>query len=99
MTFFSLVFLSVLNRYHHPNIIAGQGTFGLKIVEQVPDIDAVVVPVGGAGLIAGVAIAVKAVYPSCMIMGSNRKGARVIMRRAKPVNQPTPTYNLLSPMD
>lgn len=68
--FLSLLFLSVLNRYDHPHIIAGQGTLGLEIVEQVPDIDAVVVPVGGAGLIAGVAIAVKTLRPNCMIIVS-----------------------------
>ncbi|XP_032668987.1 L-threonine ammonia-lyase-like [Odontomachus brunneus] len=61
--------LVYINGYDHPHIIAGQGTLGLEIVEQVPDIDAVVVPVGGAGLIAGVAIAVKTIHPNCMIIG------------------------------
>lgn len=57
-------------RYDHPQIIAGQGTMGLEIVEQVPNIDAVVIPVGGGGLIAGVALAVKALYPHVKVIVS-----------------------------
>lgn len=57
-------------RYDHPHIIAGQGTMGLEIVEQVPNIDAVVIPVGGGGLIAGVALAVKALYPYVKVIVS-----------------------------
>lgn len=57
-------------RYDHPHIIAGQGTMGLEIVEQVPNIDAVVIPVGGGGLIAGVALAVKALYPHVKVIVS-----------------------------
>ena len=55
-------------RYDHPHILAGQGTMGLEIVEQVPNIDAVVIPVGGGGLIAGVALAVKALYPHIQVI-------------------------------
>lgn len=51
--------LTYINGYDHRDIIAGAGTIGLEMIEQVPDLDAVVVPVGGAGLIAGVALAVK----------------------------------------
>lgn len=58
-----------INGYDHPHIIAGQGTLGLEIVEQVQDIDAVIVPVGGGGLIAGIALAVKTLYPNCKIIG------------------------------
>ncbi|ESO09945.1 hypothetical protein HELRODRAFT_185307 [Helobdella robusta] len=61
--------LMYINGYDHPNIIAGQGTMGIEIVEQVPDVDAVVVPVGGGGLIAGVALAVKSLKPSVKIFG------------------------------
>jgi threonine dehydratase len=50
-------------------VIAGQGTLGLEIVEQVPDVDAVVVPVGGGGLISGIAVAVKALRPSVRVYG------------------------------
>ncbi|ROT85656.1 hypothetical protein C7M84_009725 [Penaeus vannamei] len=55
--------------YDHPHILAGQGTMGLEIVEQVPNIDAVVIPVGGGGLIAGVALAVKALHPHVQVIG------------------------------
>lgn len=51
--------------------MAGQGTLGLEIVEQVPDIDAVVVPVGGGGLIAGVALAMKTLHPRVKIIVSD----------------------------
>ena len=48
-----------INGYDDPEIIAGTGTLGIEMLEQVPDVDVVVVPVGGAGLIAGVALAMK----------------------------------------
>ncbi|XP_074641812.1 L-threonine ammonia-lyase-like [Tubulanus polymorphus] len=58
-----------INGYDHPHILAGQGTMGLEIVEQVSDIDAVVIPVGGGGLIAGTALAIKSLYPDVQIIG------------------------------
>jgi threonine dehydratase len=51
--------LAYIDGYDDPTIIAGQGTMGVEIVEQVADLDAVVIPVGGAGLFAGVALAIK----------------------------------------
>ena len=57
-------------RYDHPHIIAGQGTLGLEIADQVSDLDAVVVPVGGGGLIAGVALALKTLYPKTTVIVS-----------------------------
>jgi threonine dehydratase len=50
-------------------VIAGQGTVGLEVLEQVPDLDAVVVPVGGGGLVSGIAAAVKALAPSVRVVG------------------------------
>ncbi|XP_019632542.1 PREDICTED: uncharacterized protein LOC109476108 isoform X1 [Branchiostoma belcheri] len=58
-----------INGYDHPHILAGQGTMGLEIVEQVSDIDAVVIPIGGGGLIAGSALAIKSLYPSVKVIG------------------------------
>jgi threonine dehydratase len=55
--------LVYIDGYDDPAIIAGQGTMGLEVIEQVSDFDAVIVPVGGAGLIAGVALAVKTLRP------------------------------------
>lgn len=60
--------LTFINGYDHPNIIAGQGTIGLEICEQVTNPDAVVIPVGGGGLIAGVATAIKALSPKTKII-------------------------------
>ncbi|XP_071439073.1 L-threonine ammonia-lyase [Hetaerina americana] len=61
--------LTYINGYDHPHIMAGQGTLGLEIVEQVEKPDAVIVPVGGGGLIAGVALAVKTLYPDVKVVG------------------------------
>src|SRR5207302_9444391 len=60
--------LAYIDGYDDPSIIAGQGTMGLEIVEQIPDLEAVVVPVGGAGLIAGVSLAVKTLRPQAKIV-------------------------------
>ncbi|KAJ8947278.1 hypothetical protein NQ318_014175 [Aromia moschata] len=58
-----------INGYDNPQVIAGQGTMALEIMEQVQDIDAVVVPTGGGGLLAGVAVAIKSLYPSIKVIG------------------------------
>lgn len=55
--------------YDHPAVIAGQGTIGLEILEQVPEADTIVVPVGGGGLISGILSAVKNSKPSIRIIG------------------------------
>jgi threonine dehydratase len=60
--------LAYIDGYDDPAIIAGQGTMGLEIVEQVPDLDAVIIPVGGAGLVAGVSLAVKTLRPNAKIV-------------------------------
>lgn len=61
--------------FDHPDVIAGQGTLGLEILEQVPDAGTVVVPIGGGGLAAGVASAVKAVRPGTRVVGVQAAGA------------------------
>lgn len=58
-----------INGYDDPEIIAGQGTIGLEILEQLSEVDYLVIPVGGAGLIAGIAIAVKSLRPDIKIIG------------------------------
>jgi threonine dehydratase len=60
--------LAYIDGYDDPAIIAGQGTMGLEIVEQTPDLEAVVIPVGGAGLLAGVSLAVKTLRPNAKII-------------------------------
>jgi cysteine synthase len=61
--------LQYINGYDDPAIIAGAGTIGLEILEQIPDVEAVIVPVGGAGLIAGIALAIKSVRPEVHVIG------------------------------
>ncbi|GMI07030.1 hypothetical protein TrRE_jg3487 [Triparma retinervis] len=58
-----------VNGYDDPPIMAGAGTIGVEICDQVPDLDAVIVPVGGAGLIGGVSCAVKTLMPDCKVFG------------------------------
>ena len=55
--------LSIIPPFDHPMVIAGQGTVGLELLEQVPDLGTVYVPMGGGGLIAGVATAIKLSRP------------------------------------
>jgi threonine dehydratase len=61
--------LTYINGFDDPAIIAGQGTIGLEIAAQVPDLEAAIVPIGGAGLIAGVALALKHLKPGIRIIG------------------------------
>ncbi|WP_406409693.1 threonine ammonia-lyase [Streptomyces halstedii] len=64
-----------IHPFDHPDIIAGQGTVGLEILEQCPEVRTVVVGVGGGGLVAGIAVAVKAVRPDVRIVGVQAEGA------------------------
>ena len=55
--------------FDDPLVIAGQGTIGLEILEQLPQVEQVIVPIGGGGLISGIAVAIKTLKPSCRIIG------------------------------
>jgi threonine dehydratase len=61
--------LTLIHGFNDPEVIAGQGTMGIEIMEQVPDLDAIIVPIGGAGLIAGVAMAIKSRMPHVRVIG------------------------------
>jgi threonine dehydratase len=61
--------LTYVHGFDDPAIVAGQGTMGLEILRQVPDVEAIVAPIGGAGLIAGLAVAVKALRPRVQVIG------------------------------
>lgn len=83
--------LTYIHGFDHPDIIAGQGTIGLEMLEQVPDLDAIVCPIGGGGLIAGLALAVKAVKPRVRIIGVESASTRnftAALRAGKPVRVP-----------
>jgi threonine dehydratase len=67
--------LTLVPPFDHPDIIAGQATCGLEILEQAPDAGMVLVPVGGGGFLAGVAAAVKAARPDIEIVGVEPAGA------------------------
>lgn len=66
--------------FDNENVIAGQGTIGLEILDQMPDVDAVIVPVGGGGLISGVAFAIKNLNPNVKIYGVQASGAPSMVR-------------------
>lgn len=66
--------LSYVHGFDDPAVIAGQGTLGLELLEQCPDLDTVVVPVGGAGLISGVGLAIKQLRPPARVIGVQYEG-------------------------
>lgn len=66
--------------FDDPKVIAGQGTIGLEILEQMPDVEAVIVPIGGGGLISGVAYAIKTLRPEIKVYGVQSSGAPSMAR-------------------
>ncbi|MBE3551497.1 MAG: threonine ammonia-lyase [Kyrpidia tusciae] len=64
-----------IHAFDDPDIVAGQGTVGLEILEQCPDLEAIVVPIGGGGLIAGIALAAKSIKPTIQLYGVEAEGA------------------------
>jgi len=72
--------LHYVHPFGDPDIIAGQGTVGLEIMEDSPDVDTIVVCVGGGGLLAGTAVAAKALKPGVRIVGVEPEGAPVVTR-------------------
>jgi len=66
---------TLIHPFDDDDVIAGQGTIGLEILRQLDDVDTVVVPVGGGGLISGVAFAVKTLKPECKVYGVQAAGA------------------------
>jgi threonine dehydratase len=72
--------MTFVHPFDDPDVIAGQGTVGLEILEQLPDVDAVMVPVGGGGLISGVAYAIKQLKPDCKVYGVEAAAAASMKR-------------------
>jgi len=80
--------LAYVHGFDDPAIIAGQGTLGLELLDQVRDLDAIVCPIGGGGLIAGVALAVKSLRPKIEIIGVEGAGTgnfSAALRAGRPV--------------
>lgn len=69
-----------IHPFNDEDVIAGQGTIGLEILEQLPDVDVVIVPVGGGGLISGVAFAIKSLNPNVKVYGVQASGAPSMLR-------------------
>jgi threonine dehydratase len=80
---------TLIHPYDDLDVIAGQGTIGLEILEDLPDVDMVIVPVGGGGLIGGIAAAVKALQPSARVVGVQAAAcpsAREALKAGRPVS-------------
>jgi len=78
----------LIHPFDHTDIVAGQGTCGLEIVEQAPDVRTVLVPTGGGGLLAGITIAVKALLPGVRVVGVQAVGAAAYpdsLKQGRPV--------------
>jgi len=69
--------------FNDPFVIAGQGTIGLELLEDVPDLDTIIVPVGGGGLISGISIAAKTLKPNIRMVGVQPEGAPAVYRSWK----------------
>ena len=83
--------MTMLPPFDHPDIIAGQGTLGLEILEALPEVETLLVPLSGGGLISGVALAAKALKPSVRIVGiSMERGAAMYecQRAGRPISVP-----------
>ncbi len=90
--------LAVVPPFDHPQIIAGQGTVGLEIVEDWPDVERVLVPVGGGGLLAGVAAAVRRLRPEAEVLGVEPRGS-ACMRRSLDAGEPVELDSVSSVAD
>jgi threonine dehydratase len=85
-----------VHAYDDEEVIAGQGTLGMEIVEELTDVDTVIVPVGGGGLVSGVGIAVKGVSPTAQVIGVQTKAARSVFLsfREGRITEAPPIYTL-----
>ncbi len=72
--------MSFVHPFDDEDVIAGQGTIGLEILSQMPDVEAVIVPVGGGGLISGIAFAIKSLRPECKVYGVQAAGAASMLK-------------------
>lgn len=78
-----------IHPFDDSDVIAGQGTIGLEILDQLPEVNAVIVPIGGGGLISGVSYAIKSLNPQCKVYGVQAAGAPSMARSLKEHEQIT----------
>jgi threonine dehydratase len=86
--------LTFISPFNDPWVVAGQGTIGLELYEQNPDLEAVVVPVGGGGLIAGLALAIKTLLPGVRVIGVQAEAVpsmKVALAKGAPTQLPPAT--------
>lgn len=84
--------LTYIHAFNNRDVITGQGTLGLEIVDAVPEVDVVVVPIGGGGLISGIASAVKQRRPQARVIGVQAAGCSAVresLRRGEPFTAPS----------
>ncbi len=81
--------LAFVHPFDDPHVIAGQGTIGLELLDQLPSMDSVAVPLSGGGLIGGIAYALKTADPSIRVIGVSAENARVMYESLK-LGEPTP---------
>jgi threonine dehydratase len=88
----------LIHPFDHVDIVAGQGTCGLEIIEQVPDVKTILVPTGGGGLVAGVATAVKAARPGVSVIGVQAESAAAYPQSLRS-GRPTPLESMATMAD
>ncbi len=88
----------LIHPFDHPLIVAGQGTAGLEILEQAPEVETVVVPCGGGGVLAGIALAVKARKPGVTVIGVQAEGAAAYPASLE-AGQPVPLRSMTTMAD
>jgi len=86
--------LMYVNGFDHPDILSGQGTMGLEILDQVPDMEAIVIPIGGGGLIAGCALAIKTMKPDVTVIGVEPERCQSF---SNAIRHGTPIHTLTKP--
>lgn len=78
-----------IHPFDNPHVVAGAGTTGVEILEDLPDVDAIVVPVGGGGLLSGIAVAARSIKPSVKVFGVEPEGAQAL-RKSLDAGEVTP---------
>jgi len=85
--------------YEDEKVIAGQGTIGLEVFEQIPELDQIIVPIGGGGLISGIAIALKALNPKIKVIGVQTQVVDTMFQLYKNNQYTEPNYSVATIAD